>query len=298
MKPAQAFEAEQDRTGRPAVAAVAWRRLAEPQDDQYDSNVVLEFAKGRGYRRSELGGGSTFFDGKIAIRNDCPDLAPDCVLTGADHPNVQKACDLVRSWPAVFTQLQLLVESVNVFLHTKAPYDDDGVSSTSGSGGSEFGVVSSTVNSAVGFAGSLVHETAHHKLRALGVQFETADRLIKNPPEQKFRSPVRYDCLRPMAAVLQGQYAFTYSAALCVEIIRPGEHPERDRRIAEQALAVKLPKLVFGLEVLKRHAEVDPEGAEFLEGLYSWSYQLFEDGFTLLEKLRVPLKKFAHPLAI
>ena len=168
----------------------------------------------------------------------------------------------------------------------------------SGSGRSEFGVVSSTVNSAVGFAGSLVHEMAHHKLRALGVQFETAERLILNPPDQKFRSPVRYDCLRPMSAILQGQYAFTYSAALCLEIIRPGEQPKRDRRIAEQALAVKLPKLVFGLQVLRKHAEVDAEGAAFLEGLYDWCYRLFEDGFTLLETMRVPIKRFAHPLSV
>jgi hypothetical protein len=278
--------------------AIAWNRLAEPQDDQYDTRIVLEFARQRGYVRREPGDLLTCFDGKIAVRNECPDLAADCELTSADHPNVRKGCDLVRSWPAVFTQLQTLVDSVNLFLHTRTPYDDPGVGSMSGSGGTEFGAVSSTVNSAVGFAGSLVHELAHHKLRALGVQFETADRLIKNPPEQKFRSPVRYDCLRPMSAVLQGQYAFTYSAAMCVEIIRPGAEPERDRRIAEQALAVKLPKLVFGLEVLKRHAEADAEGAEFLEGLYDWSYRLFEDGFGLLEKMGVPLKRFAHPLRV
>jgi HEXXH motif-containing protein len=205
---------------------------------------------------------------------------------------------LTRSWPAVFTQLQLLLESVNVFLHVKSPYDDDGIGSISGAGGSEFGIVSSTVNSAVGFAGSLVHEMAHHKLRALGVQFETAEKLIRNPPEQKFRSPVRYDCLRPMSAVLQGQYAFTYSAALSLAIVRLRMNPVRDRRIAEDALAVKLPKLVFGLEVLKRKAEVDAEGAAFLEGLFSWSYHLLDDGFALLNEMGVPVRKFAHPLNV
>jgi hypothetical protein len=283
---------------KPDFDQIAWNRLAEPQEDQYDSHIVLEFARRRGYVRSGPGGHPTFFDGKIAIRNDCPDLAPDCVLTGADHPNVALTCELVRTWPAVFTQLQLLIESVNVFLHTKSPYIDDGVGSHSGSGGSEFGIVSSTVNSAVGFAGSLVHEMAHHKLRALGVQFETAERLIRNPPEQKFRSPVRYDCLRPMAAVLQGQYAFTYSAAMCLAIVRPRTNPARDRRVAEDALAVKLPKLVFGLEVLRRHAKVDDEGSAFLEGLFSWTYRLLDDGFALLKGMGVPIKKFAHPLNV
>lgn len=280
------------------LANISWERLAEPQEDQYDSDVVLEFARRRGYVRSEPGMHSTFFDGKIAIRNDCPQLAPDCVLTAADHPNVGRDCELVRSWPVVFKQLQRLIDSVNVFVHTKSPDNDEGIASSSGSGGNQFGVVSSTVNSAVGFAGSLVHEMAHHKLRALGVQFETAERLVRNPPEQRFRSPVRYDCLRPMSAVLQGQYAYTYSAALCMEIVRPRTNPARDRRIAEDALAVKLPKLVFGLEVLKRNAELDAEGAAFLEGLVSWSYRLFDDGFGLLKEMGVPIRKFAHPLAV
>jgi hypothetical protein len=282
----------------PDGLAIAWDRLAEPQDDRYDSEVVLGFAKARGYRRPEPGDAPTICDGKIAVRSGGPSLGPDCVATGADHPNVRKGIDLIRSWPAAFTQLPLLIDSVDLFLHSKSPYDDGGVGSSSGHGGSEFGVVASTVNSAVGFAGSLVHEMAHHKLRALGVQFETADRLILNPPERQFRSPVRYDCLRPMAAVLQGQYAFTYSAALCLEIIRPGEDPERDRRIASEALAVKLPKLVFGLEVLRRHAEVDAEGAAFLEGLYDWCYRLFEDGFAILERMGIPLRRFAHPLNV
>lgn len=277
---------------------ISWERLAESQDDQYDSFVVLEFARRRGYVRSESGAGPTFFDGEIAVRNDRTLLGPDCVPADTDHPNISLTRDLVKSWPAVFTQLQLLIESVNVFLHTKSPPDDEGVGSVSDSGGGEFGVVSSTVNSAVGFAGSLVHEMAHHKLRALGVQFETADRLVRNPPEQLFRSPVRYDCLRPMSAVLQGQYAYTYSAAMCLAIVRPRTNPRRDRRIAEDALAVKLPKLVFGLEVLRRHADVDAEGGAFLEGLFSWSYRLFDEGFALLKEMGVPIKKFAHPLKV
>ncbi len=283
---------------KPDFESISWDRLAEPQEDQYDSLVVLELARRRGYVRSEPGGGATFFDGKIALRNDGPPPGPDCVATGADHPNIAATGELVRSWPAVFTQLQLLIESVSVFLHTGSPYLDDGVGSSSGSAGSEFGMVSSTVNSAVGFAGSLVHEMAHHKLRALGVQFESAERLIRNPPEQKFRSPVRYDCLRPMAAVLQGQYAFTYSAAMCLAILRPRKNPARDRRIAEEALAVKLPKLVFGLEVLKRHAKVDAEGGTFLEGLFAWTYRLLDEGLALLKEMNVPIKKFAHPLKV
>jgi hypothetical protein len=277
---------------------VQWNRLAEPQDDLYDTEVVLARAAAKGYARREPGGLPTFLDGTIAIRNDCPDLGKDCVLTAPDHPNLRATADLIRLWPAVDLQVRRLIDSLNIFLHTKSPYLDAGVGSLSGAGRGEFGTVSSTVNSAVGFAGSLVHEMAHHKLRALGVEFESADLLILNPPEERYRSPVRYDCLRPMTAVLHGQYAFLYSAAMCLKIVQAGRDPVGDRRIAEEALAVKLPKLVFGMEVLNHHARVDEYGAAFLDGLSDWCDRLFEEGFGLLKEMGVPVVRFSHPLRI
>ena len=63
-----------------------------------------------------------------------PDCRPQRLLgprsgmhaNGPEHPNVRKGCDLVRSWPNAYTQLQLLIDSVNLFLHEKSPYDDEG----------------------------------------------------------------------------------------------------------------------------------------------------------------------------
>ena len=281
-----------------STSQVDWLRVAQPQEDQYDTQVVLEHALSRGYVRRSPAGAPTCFDGTVALRTECQDLGPDCAFAPLDHPNIGKGVDLVRTCPAVYEQVCRLVDSIHVMLYAKAPYDDEGIGSRSGNAGSEFGAISTTVNSAAGFAGSVVHEMAHHKLRALGVHFETAERLILNPPEKKYRSPVRFDCLRPMCAVLQGQYAFTYSAALCVEMVRRSTDEAWKRKIAELALAVKLPKLVFGLDVLQQHAEVDAEGAGFLEGLFAWNYTLFEDGFGLLEDMGIEPKRFAHPLSL
>lgn len=275
-----------------------WRRLAETQDDGYDTDVVLKIVQDGGFVRRPPDGAPMFLDEKIAIRNDCSELAPDCELTAPDHPNLSVTADLIKLWPAMARQLPRLVDSINIFLHRESPFVDPGVGSVSNSGRGDFGTISSTINSAVGFAGSLVHEMAHHKLRALGVEFESARRLILNPPERRYRSPVRYDCLRPMTAVLHGQYAFQYSAEMCLRIVKAGLDPARDRRVAEDALAVKLPKLVFGLKVLDDHACVDEFGKAFLDGLGDWCYRLLDDGFQLLREMGVPVRKFSHPLRL
>jgi hypothetical protein len=139
---------------------------------------------------------------------------------------------------------------------------------------------------------------AHHKLRALGVDLESAERIIKNPHSQQFKSPIRYDRLRPMPAVLHAQYSFTYVAALDVAIIRAGQDPARDRVIAELALAKIIPKLHFGLAVIKEHAVVDSAGADFLRGFFSWSDRIFEDASNILDQFQIAAEPFVHPLEV
>src|SRR5919202_1179323 len=199
-------------------SVICWKRLAEPQIDQYDSLIALEFAQRRGYLRRDISGAPTFFDGKVAIRNDSALSRPDCIPATPAHPNIERACDLIRLWPTVFTQCQLLIESVSVFTYTQTSGDTTHNSTCNtvlicSSGKRGFGTIASTINSDVGFAEALVHEMAHHKLWALGIEFESAERIIRNSPEQKFKSPIRYDCLRSMSAVLHAQYSFTYLSA-------------------------------------------------------------------------------------
>ncbi|MFX6277450.1 HEXXH motif-containing putative peptide modification protein, partial [Acinetobacter baumannii] len=72
----------------------------------------------------------------------------------------------------------------------------------------EFGAIHVTIDNVAGCAQALVHEMAHHKLRARGISIETAQRLIANPPSQRCASPIRKDRARPMTAVFHAQYSF------------------------------------------------------------------------------------------
>jgi hypothetical protein len=277
-------------------SSIDWRRIAEPQGDQYDTLIALEFAKQSGYIREGIGNDPTFFDGEVAIREDPSTLHfPDCVLADFNHPNVNKGADLLRLWQPVFRQFQLLIESVAIVYYTPHPTDLV-VGSICGSGNKGFGTIGATINHHVGFAEALVHEMAHHKLRALGVKFEEVERIILNSPDQKFHSPIRYDCLRPMAAVLHAQYSYTYVSALDIKIINAGIDYSRDYSIAEGSLAHNLPKLEFGLRVIQDNAILDTAGNNFIEGLIDWSKQIFRDAYVILEKFQINPKEFSHPL--
>jgi hypothetical protein len=275
---------------------VSWTRVAEPQEDQYDSFVAIELARRQGYVSAPIGEALTAFDGKVAIRNDITFLDPNCVPAEHNHHNIEKACALIRFWPSAFTQMQLLVESISVFMDTRFDMYENSIGSISCHGDKGFGWIAATVNTAEGLAQAMVHEMAHNKLLALGVGLESAERIILNPPDERFKSPIRYDCLRPMPAVIHAQYSFTYVAALCIEIIKAARNKEMSYLIAERALATKLPKLEFGLEVIEKNVKIDQAGAGFIEGLFRWLGRVFDDGHHILNEFQILPQAFTHPL--
>ena len=278
------------------ASQIDWRRMAEPQEDQYDTQITLELARQGGYRRRGVGTCPTFMNGKVAIRPDTTIVfAPDCIPVDPNHPNIAKGEALLYHWFDVYRQLQQLVDSVSIFFYTPHPFDLI-TGSICGPGGDGFGTIATTINHHVGFAEALVHEMAHHKLRTLGVHFDKAERLIINLKEETFPSPIRYDCLRPMTAVLHAQYSYTYVSALDIHIINNDSDDERNYQIAKGSLAWNLPKLQFGLSVLRKHAQVDEAGAAFIAGLYDWLDWVMQQGYSLLQKFRVEPQRFAHPL--
>jgi hypothetical protein len=270
--------------------------MAEPQSDQYDSRVTLAFAQGTGYRRREPGGSPSFLDGRVALRPGTEFFPMGCVPAPPDHPNVALGEALLRLWPEVHSQFVALVDTVSLFLDPQVE-DDCVIGSICGPGAEGFGSIAATVNHHVGFAEALVHELAHHKLRALGVGVETAERLVTNSSGQLHPSPIRYDCLRPMTAVVHAQYSYTYIAALDLKIVHaPATPPQRARRIAQGSLAVILPKLEFGSGVIAYHAAFDTPGVDFFDGFLRWNRRILEEGYTTLEALDVRPQPFHHRL--
>src|SRR5262245_26598220 len=79
---------------------IDWRRMAEPQTDEYDSRVTLNLACQNGYARREPNSEVTIFDGAVAVRNDSETLGPGHLPAPPGHKNINAASELIRFWPA------------------------------------------------------------------------------------------------------------------------------------------------------------------------------------------------------
>jgi hypothetical protein len=272
---------------------IDWFRIAEPQFNQYDTEIALDFAQRSGYVRRTFPTAPHIMDGAIAVVDEGHYRLPSCCVPApADHENIRRACELLEFWPEVACQFRQLTETVAFYQYRGAQRQ------TYHSTGTErFGGIAATVDHAVELAECLVHEMAHHKLRALGVHMNDADRIFLNPADECFHSPIRYDCLRPMPAVFQAQSSFTYAAALHCRIATATQATGAERSFALLQLANLLPKLEFGEAVIREHALLDSAGRDFLAGYQNWFARVRETAYALLAQAQMPVAPFTHPLS-
>lgn len=266
---------------------VDWHRMAEPQDDGYDTDMTLLLAENGGsllrplpYHRRSIDGAATFCEGTVAVRQATErGMMTDALLPArVDHPNLAAGAALLARWPAGYAQFIRLIDTVYPYTDpVQAPLGESALGSSSHSYEEDFGSVHATVDNALGFAQALIHEMAHQKLRALGVSFETSERLIANGPSERFESPIRKDQARPMTAVFHAQYSFIHVTALDLHMLAKSQR-ERERQYILMLLARNVPRMQQGYEEVTRHIKTDEPGRAFVGAFMDWSSCVLQRG--------------------
>lgn len=275
-----------------APDAIEWSRMAEPQDDGYDTLVTLALAqttpsplRSELYTRRPTDGSPTVCDGSVAVRYlDQPEMSPPRYQPAPpDHPNLLKAVEYLRRWPAVYEQFKSLIDTVHPCLdaNIKPEHRELIVGSSSHSHEHWFGTLCVTADHAVGCAQGLVHEMAHQKLRALGVSLEQADRLITNDPASLYPSPIRLGRQRPMTAVLHAEYSFIHVTELDIRMLE-SEDDEETRQQMLQLLMRNVVRMEAGYDTLARHVETDASGSVFIEAFLTWAGSAINRAYTIL----------------
>jgi HEXXH motif-containing protein len=205
------------------------------------------------------------------------------VLAPPDHPNLARAVEYLRSWPAAFEQFKSLIDSVHPVLDPSIPAALREVTSGSCSHSHEqwFGTLCVTVDDPVGCAQALVHEMAHQKLRALGVSVEAAWRLVANDPAELFPSPIKIGRMRPMTAVLHAQYSFIYVVELDLRMLAAERDPMLRHRIL-QLLLRNVVRMEAGFETLASNIRTDRDGAAFMDSFLAWARSAIDRGYEAL----------------
>lgn len=276
------------------LAAIDWARMAEPQFDQYDTEMTLTLATTSGsplrpepYVRRSSDGLPTIAGTGIAVRIlEQRELAPPrFALAPPDHPNLANALAYLRRWPEAYAQFLALIDSVHACVDPAIPAETLAVTTGSCSHSHEwwFGTICVTVDHAVGCAQAFVHEMAHQKLRALGVSVESAWRLVANDPAELFLSPIRIGVARPMTAVLHAQYSFIYVVELDLRMLAG----ETDPVVRDQILQLLLRNVVrmeAGYETLARNVRTDAFGAAFVDAFLQWARRAIDRGYDALNE--------------
>jgi HEXXH motif-containing protein len=262
---------------RTAPAVVDWHRMAEPQADGYDTVMTLALALQRlGYERPAPEP-PAILGGRVRVRSLPATVhRPEpLVEVGVDHPGVARAEDwLLRAWPEAAAQFVALVDTVTLL--TDPRFEHAGARGSS-SGGVRFGWVFGTVFDPVGAVEAWLHEMAHAKLAALGVEIEQAHALLLNGPDELYVSPVRRDRLRPMSAVLHATYSWTYLTAFDLRVAA------LDAALARPYLEANVPRLERGLAEIRAHARTDAEGRAFLDGFGDWCKRVIAAGHAAMQ---------------
>jgi len=273
---------------------IDWSRCAQPQDDQHDTDVVLDLVattvcpqRRAPHRRRLPDGAPTIFDGAVAVRyiaDTCPGH-PRNQHGPLRHPHIQQAVDYVRRWPTVFRQFQRIMDTFHPMVDTTVPLEEYGLrlGSNSHSDEDRFGTMYGTIFDPIGLAEAFVHEMGHNKLRGLGVYVESAARLVTNPPDELFESPIRKDRMRPMTAVLHAQLSFIYVTDLDLRMIA-AEPSDAARSRMLYMLATNVPRMELGYDEVNRHIRVDAPGRLFLDGFNRWSERVISGGNRVLEE--------------
>lgn len=278
-----------------AGPAIAWERLAEPQEGGHDTEVLLRLAdtrhpEHRAARAQALAAARVrVCEGQVAVRHvgdPCP-RGPEYMHGPLDHPVLARALALLERWPAVARQLPQIVHTLSPMVETARPQavwpEIRGSASTSKA--RQFGVLWVTTQDPAATAQALVHELAHNKLFALGLDLESSNRIITNPVDRLYRSPIRTDCKRPMSAVFHAEYSFMHVTALDIAMLA-GETDPAIRRYLATLLARNLERMEAGRQEIEAHVETDAEGARFIEGFLNWTRRVLAAGAAALEEYR------------
>ncbi|MCK9494156.1 MAG: HEXXH motif-containing putative peptide modification protein [Dehalococcoidia bacterium] len=160
-------------------------------------------------------------------------------LLDVRDPVLVHAERVLRAWPQALHEVRSLLDVIQSWRPRGVPFALEASGGSCGPGIAGWGSVMVSASNPVGYAEGVVHELAHHKLRAIGVEMEEHDgKIITNDPAEMYESGVRKDKPRPMSAVLHAHYSYLHVTEIEVRAHATGYSmlgmlPHQVRRLTE-----------------------------------------------------------------
>lgn len=269
---------------------IDWARMAKPQPDGYDSDVMAALLQDRWQWSRAMPGPEalTLVGGTVAVVQDPYRVrSKDFADAFADVTTTELAAidQYLAAWPAGYVALAKFLDQ----FWPKRFLGGWGRGSCSGHHAIDETTrvtnVFVTVSDPQGCAEGIYHEVGHFRLETLGMNIDDHDgRLITNPITDGYTSPVRRfaedgktPITRPMCAVIHGLYAWlmlSENDLWCAEQISASA--------ASVYLRQNLPKISDGIAEIERYAQPTPRGEPFLSGMLAWARDIVDRGERVL----------------
>jgi len=275
---------------------IDWARLPEPQADGYDTAITLQLGARttkvpHWYSKQRRRQAPSVLSGRIALDYVYGALPEFELLrrryrdAPREHPSPIIAEQYLSRWPEFHEQIAQLIDAIHPALlpgngGVLTPVDYPG--SHSHSLAAYSGTLWATVDSPIGFAHALVHETAHQKLRVLGVPNDGPSRLFVNHRSERYVSPIIKDRLRPMSAVFHAAYSFLHVLALDIRMYLAERDPHT-RIGLRKAVATNMSRVEAGVAEVARYARVDVSGRLFVDACLDWARRELERARIILD---------------
>lgn len=267
---------------------IDWTRVALPQTDGYDTGIILQFAgrqENNIFGKFECSEGVRAFDDSIFVSYITQDnmRLPRYKNAALKHPNIEASKRYLKSWPDIYTQIKRLIKVLHPLCDTsiQEEYKELAVGSTSYSDGLPSGYVCTTVDDPLGLAIALVHETAHHKLRSLGIFEDYAERLITNGKEELFLSPGDYRKKTLVSAVYHDLYTYAHILYLCLKLLE-SSLDDAIGNCVYQLMTKNFIRVEFAYSQLTKKLKTDKDGELFVGSFMKWVECIINESIRVL----------------
>ncbi len=262
-----------------------WTRMARPQADGYDTEIMRQLAKERydWTKTFPQGGTDTWLDGAVMLRRAEHAQGPNLIQAPLNHPHLAITEQWLGDyWPEFYAQASDLLQTVYPFVDNDAEQAPLRTGCSCGPMGNRVGFeISVSVNGAVGMLEGIAHEFGHSKLKVLGVSMVHWERLVANPePTEEaiesgvgdylYASMVRKDKLRPLGACIHGYYAYLY----VTEMLRRLTGPVFTFESNAGWLQLMATRIDSGARQIREVVTPTEEGAAFFRGCDDWAQEL------------------------
>jgi hypothetical protein len=279
------------------ISEVDWSRMAEPQEDEYDTRIILDFARAEESPRAceiyvprPISGHPTIFDSQAAIRHlheTCP-YEPRLKNGPLGHPNINTAVEYVRRWPVIFNQFRQLIDTFSPIIDTTLSPGDGEQGELSGSVSySEediFGAVAATFFDPIGLAEAFVIQLANNKLSAVGISSDDDSTfLVLNLPGEIFKGQMIENEEVTIKRTFKDKYAYAHAVQLDIKMLEQ-ETKDTDLTKLLKTLGSNIFKLEQDLQGVREQLKVDEAGQIFVDGFFSWVERTIDRGDKLLKQ--------------